>query len=130
MGIEPFLVSSSILGVLAQRLLRTICPKCKEEYTSPEGSLKDLDFSSVGGPMKFYRGRGCPSCKNIGLWGRSGIFELMVVDEQISRGITDRLSTQELREMARKAGMRTLREMGLAKAVSGVTTLEEVLHNT
>jgi len=120
MGVEPFLVASSLIAVLAQRLVRKICPNCKVPYPASDGVL---------GPQgaTLYRGQGCRECKKSGYRGRTGIFELMLLDDDLRRLILRRGSSEELRELARKKGMMLLREDGLRKAREGVTTIEEVM---
>lgn len=127
MGVEPFLASSSVIGILAQRLVRLICDKCKEPYSPAADVLKDLDFKRG---TQFFRGKGCPKCNNTGLKGRTGIFELLVITEEIRRLIDEKKSADEIGKKARESGMRTLRDDGLLKAKEGLTTLEEVLRVT
>jgi type IV pilus assembly protein PilB len=128
-GVEPYLISSSVIGVLAQRLVRTICPDCKIPYQVDPKIMSDLgeDVLKLKGPLTLYRGKGCKNCKHSGYWGRSGIFELLLVNEEIKKLISDRASTQVIRDVAKKtAGMVSLRVDGLRKALKGMTTLEEV----
>ncbi|MGB9698210.1 MAG: GspE/PulE family protein [Thermodesulfobacteriota bacterium] len=132
-GVEPYLISSAVIGVLAQRLVRTICPECKAlKPFNPllEPDLKEVYQKYFGEPitaMALYQGKGCKSCKQTGYWGRVGIFELLQIDEQIKELIGAKASTQQIRQRAREnLGMATLREDGLLKALQGVTTLEEV----
>ena len=128
-GVEPYLISSSVIGVLAQRLVRTICPDCKAPYQADPKVLSDLtdDASKLKGPFTLYRGKGCKSCKQSGYRGRSGIFELLLVTEEIKKLISEKASTQVIREVARKtAGLIRLREDGLRKVLKGITTLDEV----
>jgi len=131
MGIEPFLVSSSILGVLAQRLMRKVCSKCKEEYIpSPviidTLELKGKDISN----LKLFRGRGCKLCSNTGYKGRTGIYELLCVDTEIQEMILKKASADDIRDAAEKKGMRTLRQSAIEKMLSGMTTPEEVARVT
>jgi len=130
MGIEPFLISSSVAGVLAQRLVRTICEKCKEAYQPSQRMLSLLGLSQVQGGLNFYRGRGCQFCKNSGYRGRIGIFELMVINEAIREQVMNKGATGEIKREALRAGMKTLREDGLRKVLAGLTTVEEVLRAT
>ncbi len=128
-GVEPYLISSSVIGVLAQRLVRTICPDCKTSYPVDPGTLNDLN--EEGGtskePITLYRGKGCKNCKQSGYWGRSGIYELLLVNEEIKKLISERASTQVIREVAKKtAGLVPLRVDGLRKVLKGITTLDEV----
>lgn len=127
MGVEPFLASSSVVGILAQRLVRLICDKCREPYSPAADVLKDLDFKTG---TQFFRGKGCPKCNNTGLKGRTGIFELLVITEEIRTLIDEKKSADEIGRKARESGMRTLRDDGLLKAKEGLTTLEEVLRVT
>ncbi len=125
MGIEGFLVSSSLIGVLAQRLVRVICSSCKEVYT-PEQEVIDkaeLDLSKVTA----YHGTGCDECRNTGYRGRTGIFELMIVDGEIRRLILDKSSADIIRQKAVEKQMQVLRDSGWEKVGQGVTTIQEVL---
>jgi general secretion pathway protein E len=126
MGIEPFLVASSLTVVLAQRLARTICPHCKVAY---EPSGNEISYFRKP-PEVLYRGNGCVQCKDKGYLGRTGIFELLVIDNEIRLMITDKVDSQSIKNHAISRGMKTLRIDGLAKAVQGITTLEEVLRVT
>jgi type II secretory ATPase GspE/PulE/Tfp pilus assembly ATPase PilB-like protein len=128
-GVEPYLISSSVIGVLAQRLVRTICPDCKTSYQVDPKVMCDLveEVSKSKEPLTLYRGKGCKNCKQTGYWGRSGIFELLLINEEIKKLISERASTQVIRDVARKtAGLVPLRVDGLRKALKGVTTLDEV----
>jgi type IV pilus assembly protein PilB len=128
-GVEPYLISSSLIGVLAQRLVRTICPDCKSSYTADPNVLGELgaEVSKSNGPLTLYRGKGCRNCKQSGYRGRTGIFELLSVNENIKHLISEKASTQVIRAAAKKTvGMVSLREDGLKKVLRGVTTLEEV----
>jgi general secretion pathway protein E/type IV pilus assembly protein PilB len=123
MGVEPFLVSSTLIGAMAQRLVRKVCPKCKEEYT-PEKLPKDYP-REVGD--KFYRGVGCQWCRNTGYRGRSGVYELMVMNDEIGAKVMERAPSPEVIAASRKAGTRLLREDGWLKVKRGATTIDEVL---
>ncbi len=128
-GVEPYLISSSVIGVLAQRLVRTICPACKTSYPADLNLLSELgdEVSKSKEPLTFHRGKGCKNCKQSGYWGRTGIFELLFVNEKIKQLIAEKASTQAIREAAKKTvGMVSLREDGLSKVLKGITTLEEV----
>jgi type IV pilus assembly protein PilB len=128
-GIEPYLISSSVMGVLAQRLVRTICPNCKVSYQTDPSTLGELseDFSKSTERITLYRGKGCKQCKGTGYWGRTGIFELFAVNEKIKLLISQKASAQLIRQTAQETtGMISLREDGLKKAQKGITTLEEV----
>jgi general secretion pathway protein E len=126
MGIEPFLVASSLTVVVAQRLVRTICPHCKVSYTPSE--LEMSYFSNI--PDVLYRGTGCDKCKNRGYLGRTGIFEFLVIDNEIRPMITDKIDSQSIKNYAISKGMKTLRQDGIGKVGDGITTLEEVLRVT
>ena len=131
MGIEPFLVSSSILGVLAQRLMRKVCSKCKEEYIPSPAILETLEIAGKNAAgLKLFRGRGCQLCSNTGYKGRTGIYELLCVDIDIQDMILKKASSDDIRDMAVKKGMRTLRQAAIDKMLSGVTTPEEVARVT
>jgi general secretion pathway protein E/type IV pilus assembly protein PilB len=131
MGVKPFLVASAVMGVMAQRLVRTICKKCKEECTPDPQLVRTLQLDPEEVKKKtWYHGRGCDNCSNTGYRGRKGIFELMVVNDEIRHLIYQCTPANIIRATARKAGMRSLRDDGLAKAERGITTLEEVLANT
>jgi type IV pilus assembly protein PilB len=132
-GVQPYLISSSVIGVLAQRLVRKLCPECKIPHpVDPQGDpglLEVLNKFSPGwkAPITLHRGKGCKNCKQSGYWGRMGIFEFFQVDERIKRLISEKASTQQVRERAKEdLGMVSLREDGLYKALKGITTLEEV----
>jgi general secretion pathway protein E len=125
MGIEAFLVSSSLIGVLAQRLVRVICPKCREPYKPQQEMIDRIELLSDN--ITTYHGIGCEECRHTGYQGRTGIFELMVVDEEIRRLIMERASSEVIRKKAVAGGMQILRDSGWQKVQEGVTTIEEVL---
>ncbi|MCJ7790362.1 MAG: type II secretion system ATPase GspE [Candidatus Atribacteria bacterium] len=130
MGIEPFLISSSVIGVIAQRLVRVICEKCKEEYVPSEDilyGLKIKDRLNNESKIKLYRGKGCSFCKNTGYYGRISIYELIVLDEEIKSLIVTKASSNAINELALKNGMKTLKDSGIEKVLQGITTIEEVL---
>ena len=140
MAIEPFLISSTVIGIIAQRLCRTICPECKQEYDSSEQELQELRqtrgqrFGSApsegeGNPAKglrLARGNGCDFCYRTGFKGRSGIFEIMRVSDNIRKRILEKRPAAELRELAIKEGMKTLKQNGILKVINGVSTFDEV----
>jgi type IV pilus assembly protein PilB len=131
MGIPPFLVSSSLLLLLAQRLGRKLCQACREPYEADEDSLVPYGHVPTGrGRCTFYKSRGCTACNHTGMKGRVAIYEVMPVSEHLKDLILKNASTAELREVAREGGMRTLRESGLLKVIEGITTVEEVLRVT
>ena len=129
MGVENFLLSSTIRGILAQRLIRVICPDCKEEDTSGV-DREEMTMLGLGEKTKLYHGAGCEKCAFTGFFGRQGIFELLVVDEEIRKMVLKNADANQTREAARKQGMKTLLEDGVAKVRAGVTTLSEVLRVT
>jgi len=129
MGVEPFLIASSIEGVLAQRLVRTICKKCREEYVPENPSALPADFGYQPG-AKLFRGRGCRECLNSGYSGRQGIFELMVMTDELREMIVARKSAAQMVPVAKQGGLRLLREDGWRLVRKGVTTPEEVLRAT
>lgn len=130
-GVKPFLVASALRAAMAQRLVRTICEKCKAEHTPTDRELKMLGSLGKGAPIStMYQGKGCAACSKTGYKGRKGIFEIFVVDDSIQRLIFDHSPSTVLRARAREMGMRTLREDGLLKVASGMTTLDEILRAT
>jgi type IV pilus assembly protein PilB len=131
MGVEPFLISSSLMAVLAQRLVRTICKKCRTPFEPTENQLNLLNLSphDIGDKM-FYYGRGCSTCNDTGYKGRKGIYELLVISEAIRTLINGRAPTVVMRQKAVELGMVTLREDGLRSIFDGATTIEEVLKYT
>jgi len=130
MGIENFLISSSLVGVISQRLIRRICPYCKEEYVPTETELKTLDKEESYN-VKLYRGRGCSLCNNKGYYGRSGIYEIMIVTNQLKRLIVKKdVSSDEIKQLAIKEGMKTLKDACRERVLNGTTTFEEFLRVT
>ena len=128
MGIEPFLISSSLVGIIAQRLVRRICPKCKKEIKITPVIEKIMDeYKIKSNEITLYKGEGCPYCKDTGYKGRIAIFELMVITENIRDLISKNVTTGKLREAAISEGMCQLREDGIKKVCEGVTTIDEVL---
>ncbi len=128
-GVEPYLISSSLIGVLAQRLVRTICPQCKTSAPPDPELLREVGdlVNSLKESPAFFRGKGCPFCKGSGYRGRIGIFELLLVNDRIRRLISEKASMEKIREVAREtAGLRSFREDGLLKVLRGITTREEV----
>ena len=129
MGVEPFLVASTVEGVMAQRLVRTICPDCKVEFY-PEHHEVPKDFPQVDGPLKLWKGAGCRACRQTGFRGRSGIYELMVTGDTIRDMVVERVNASAIRNQALKEGMLTLRQDGWRKVLQGKTTLDEVARVT
>jgi len=126
MGVEPFLVSATMIGALAQRLGRRICESCKEEYETSSEVLVPLGYTEAEGTIKLWRGRGCETCRHTGYKGRVGVYELMSVNEEISELMVRRAPVSELRHAARANGMKMLKEDGLRKVQAGITTPEEI----
>jgi len=139
MGVVPFLISSSVEAILAQRLARSICPQCKEAYEPDPKVLMSLGLDGFferqmqisGKELLFYRGKGCKECKQIGYQGRCGLYELLVLDDSIRAMILEGRTSTEIKKAAREtAGMFTLREDGLLKVLRGDTTLDEIMRVT
>ncbi len=126
MGIEPFLISSSVVGIIAQRLVRQLCPLCKEKYKPTDEMLTLIGLQNTSDHI-FYRAKGCPECNNLGYKGRVVIFEIMKMTDSVAKLTMERASTTEIRKQAMKDGMTLMLEDGLAKAQKGLTTIEEVL---
>ena len=127
MGIEPYLVCSSVIGIMAQRLVRIICPKCKAPYKPSEEELELIKGQLECDEGNLYHGAGCSNCINTGYIGREGIFELMTIDDEIRESIMANTGSNVIKQIAIKKGMFTLRQDGLRKALSGSTTIKEVL---
>jgi len=131
MGTEPFLVAASLEGVLAQRLVRTICKDCRAAYEPSEAILNQLGLSPHEiGDKDFYTGQGCDVCNHSGYKGRRGLFELLDINDTLCDLITDRVPTVVLKQKAIEMGMTTLREDGLRCIYDGSTSIEEVLKYT
>ncbi len=132
MGVEPFLVASTVEAVMAQRLVRTLCKECREAFEPKRDELpKDFpweDFEKLGKPL--YRPKGCRACRQLGYIGRQGIFELCVTTDAVRQLAHERSSSWEIRQAARKDGMRTLRQDAWMKVLNGITTVDEVLRVT
>jgi len=131
LGLEPFLVTATLEGIVAQRLVRKICLNCKTEYVPSEEQLMELELRTddVVGKV-FYYGKGCDVCNNTGYKGRLGLYEIMTLDDEMRDLIIKHASTQVLRIEAKKRGMRTLRQSGLLGIYDGITTIEEVVRET
>jgi general secretion pathway protein E len=130
MGIEPFLASSSLRAILAQRLVRTLCSQCKEAYSPSQSELQELGINRVSRKLSLHRAVGCDRCMNTGFRGRTGIFEVLTVTETIQSLMLKSSESNQLRQAAIREGMRTLRKDGVAKIIQGVTTIDEVLRVT
>jgi type IV pilus assembly protein PilB len=130
-GIAPFLISATLEAVVAQRLVRTICPDCRESYEPDDEILHEFgDEAEKLRGATFYFGRGCENCFHTGHKGRTAIFEILIVDDLVRQAILDGNSSTELRDIALRAGMNTLRSSGIQAVLSGLTTIEEVLRET
>ncbi|MBI5723243.1 MAG: Flp pilus assembly complex ATPase component TadA [Planctomycetes bacterium] len=131
LGLEPFLVTATLEAIVAQRLVRRICLKCKESYLPTDTMLMELDLTpeTVQGKT-FHRGKGCDFCRNTGYSGRMALYEIMIMDDEIRELVMKKASTGAIRERARKRGMRSLRESGLLAIFDGTTTIEEVVAQT
>ena len=130
-GVKPFLVSTSLRAIMAQRLTRKICKKCKHPYTPDPRELRSLNITAQqASTASFAKGAGCENCNGSGYRGRAGIFEIFVSNEELQRMIYENAGTSRLRDKARALGMRTMREDGLRKVLTGMTTIEEVVSIT
>ena len=131
MGVPAFLITATVEAILAQRLVRRICPECREEFPPTEEDLMELKLTAedVAG-KKFFKGAGCNSCSNTGYKGRVGLFEFMVMDDELRMMIIENRTTDELRNKAREKGMRLLRDSGIAFIYDGTTTAEEIIRET
>jgi type IV pilus assembly protein PilB len=130
-GVQPFLVASSVMAIMAQSLFRKICPKCRQRYEPPAHILQGIGLKpEIAKKANFMKGKGCAHCNKTGYRGRMGIYELMTMTSQVREMAFKGDSTLNLRKMARKQGMRTLFEDGMIKALKGLTTIDEVLRIT
>jgi type IV pilus assembly protein PilB len=129
MGVEPFLVGSALDCIVAQRLARRLCPKCKEPYIAEAAELETLgwDPESADELPTLYRAVGCPACGRTGFHGRFAIHEVLLVTEEVERLIVDRAHTEDIKKVALAQGMLTLRQSGMAQALAGTTSVEEIL---
>ncbi|MFH1824907.1 MAG: type IV-A pilus assembly ATPase PilB [Candidatus Firestonebacteria bacterium] len=131
MGVEPFLISSSVIMVIAQRLIRKICPKCKESYEVSAEILEDLNIKpKEEEKIIFYKGMGCQYCANTGYKGRAAIYEIMTLNDELRKVILKRATATDIKKIAIESGMVTLREAGIRKVKVGVTSIEELLRVT
>jgi type IV pilus assembly protein PilB len=124
MGIEPFMLSSSLVGVIAQRLVRRVCNSCKHEYVPSEEEMKTLGITDPN--FKLYKGTGCKDCNNTGYRGRIAIHEILVINKEVREAISKRLPTDALKDICIHHGMKTLKDSGFQLVKKGVTTLQEV----
>lgn len=132
MGVEPFLVATSVIGIVAQRLIRTLCPACKRSYPPSKELLAQLglDEDLIKENISFYQEKGCAKCKNMGYSGRTGIYELLVTNEYVRELITKKSSATRIRDEAIKLGMRSLRDSGIEKVRMGITSVSEIIRVT
>ena len=131
LGLEPFLISATLEGVIAQRLARRICLQCKTPYDPTEQELYELELTaSETQGREFYFGKGCKSCNGTGYKGRVALFEMMLVNDRLRDMIMNAASTADLRSVAREDGMRTLRDSGLLQIYNGISSIEEVVKET
>jgi type II secretory ATPase GspE/PulE/Tfp pilus assembly ATPase PilB-like protein len=132
LGVEPYLASSSLVGVVAQRLVRLICKHCRAPYAPANEELDDIGIAreSLGPEGVLYKGAGCPNCLNTGYWDRTGIYEILIVSDHVRDQVNARTSSTIIKQDAVRAGMRTLRQDGADKVRKGLTTVEEVLRVT
>jgi type II secretory ATPase GspE/PulE/Tfp pilus assembly ATPase PilB-like protein len=131
MGIEPFLTASTVVMVIAQRLVRVICDNCKEDYQVPAQFIRDLGQKYEDDkPVLLYRGKGCDRCTNTGYRGRLACYEIMVIEDEIRDLVLERASTHLVKQKSREHGMVTLRESAFRKVLNGVTTVEEMMRVT
>jgi type II secretory ATPase GspE/PulE/Tfp pilus assembly ATPase PilB-like protein len=135
-GIEPYLIASSVEAFIAQRLVRLICPNCRDENLSYPADIKDElihEFHSMGkktADIKIYKGRGCEACNFTGYRGRTGIYEILLMDEKIRRLLLSKVSSDDIKKVAIESGMKILRQDGWDKVMRGLTTPEEVIRVT
>lgn len=134
MGVEPFLISSSIIGILAQRLIRVLCPNCKEQYTANRESLLRYGLplpeeigADTHGEITLFKSKGCDKCKGTGYKGRSGVHELLTMSDKMRDAILKGAAAHEVRAMAIENGMKTLQEDAVAKILNGVTDVDEII---
>ena len=135
MGVEPFMITATLEAVVAQRLLRTICPDCRASYEPAPEILAELggEQLAIGAGsegLRFWRGKGCAKCFHTGYKGRTGVFEILSMDDELRAAVLSGASTQELRLAAKRGGMHTLRESAVELLLAGRTTIEEVLRET
>jgi general secretion pathway protein E len=130
MGIEPYLIAATVRGLLAQRLVRMVCDQCTEPYQASPEHLARVSGMMPGVRPTFRRGRGCDACAGSGYRGRTGIYELLVVEDELRSLIVNRAPLDEIRQLARKQGMIPLRMDGWTKVCAGITTIDELLRVT
>jgi len=129
MGVEPFLIASSVIAAVAQRLVRVLCNSCKEAYEASPLQMRQLGITD-GRSASIYGKKGCPECSGLGYRGRKGIFELLMVTDEVRELVMSRANSAEIRRKSIEEGMRTLRVDGSMKVLNGLTSIEEVLRVT
>ncbi|MCM8825544.1 MAG: Flp pilus assembly complex ATPase component TadA, partial [Candidatus Omnitrophica bacterium] len=129
MGVEPYLLADSLNLILAQRLVRKICPSCKEEDPEAKEFLRKQEIM-LDENIKLYKGRGCQDCDNTGYFGRVAIYELLNITKPIRRMIVERMPEENIREIAKQQGMVTLRDAAIKKVIAGITTIREAFSST
>lgn len=130
-GAEPYLIASTLVGVMAQRLVRLLCVECREAYEPPLRSLQNLlPADKLTKPITLYRPKGCPKCQDSGYWGRKGIYELLILNDSFRDLIQQQAGSDALKKLARDQGIKSLRESGLDLVYQGLTTVEEVFRHT
>jgi type IV pilus assembly protein PilB len=131
MGVAPFLITATVEAILAQRLVRRVCSNCREEVRPAGEMLAELQLTPTDvADKKFFRGKGCDTCNNTGYKGRVGLFELMIMNEDLREMVIRNASTDDIRDKARSYGMITLRDAGMQAVYGGTTTIEEVVRET
>jgi len=131
MGIPQFLITATVEGILAQRLVRKICTECRTQFNPSDELLMELNLPlDIARKYKFYYGKGCARCNNSGYKGRTGLYEMMIITDEIRDMVSTDASVDELRNFARSQGMTSLREAGLKLIFDGVTTIDEVVRET
>jgi type II secretory ATPase GspE/PulE/Tfp pilus assembly ATPase PilB-like protein len=128
MGIEPFLMANSTIGILAQRLARRLCQNCKVQTEVDETTLGYFGYTKDNAPP-FYKGEGCDKCSHTGKKGRVGIYELLTMNDDLKRAVANGARTDEIRDIARAGGMKTLKEYAMFLMAEGLTSVDEVLTN-
>ena len=126
MGIEPFLITSTVHCVVAQRLLRRVCKDCKQPYEATPEILEEMGLPVTGETVTLYKGAGCATCSSTGYKGRMAIHEVMILNDEFKKAVLQRKPASDLKRAARAGGMQTLRECGVQKVLKGMTTVEEL----
>ena len=130
LGVEPYLVSSSLIAVIAQRLVRKVCPDCKIQHEPAKHELRELGLGGANGNGQYFIGKGCDKCFDTGYRGRTGIYEIMLIDEQVRELVYKKANAGDIKKYAINAGLQTLRMDGARKVSAGITTVAEVLRVT